>query len=163
MKKPYMLPDEDCERLNRFEMQSVRMLLSALSVAAGAQKELAQRLECVPYGRQRMRMAVGSLRSVVNDLIGTVSRKQCKQIQGTMNDFEMRLLPKLTPGSTNIIMTKEQGKALMDCARWQCNDCVKDGEEARKCKLYQLLESTTPMDEYGDGLLCPYALAEWRD
>jgi hypothetical protein len=158
-----MLPDEDCERLNRIEMQAVRMLLAALSVAAYAEKDLADRLECVPYGNQRMKMSVGVLRSVVNDLVGTISRSQCRQIYGTMRDFEMRLLPKLTPGSTCIIMTKEEGKELLDCARWQCHSCVKDGEEARKCRLYKLLEATTPMDDYGDGLVCPYALAEWEE
>lgn len=163
MKEPYMLPEEDCERLNRIEMQSVRMMLAALSVAAYAEKDLNKRLECVPAGNQRMKMAEGSLRSVINDLVGTISRSQCKQIYGTMKDFEMRLLPKLTPGSTNVLMTKEQGMELMDCARWQCHSCVKDGEEARRCKLYQLLESTTPMDDYGDGLVCPYALAEWEE
>ena len=147
MKEPYMLPEEDCERLNRFEMQSVRMMLAALSVAAYAEKDLATRLECVPAGNQRM----------------TISRNQCRQIHGTMKDFEMRLVPKLTPGSTNILMTKEQGKDLLDCARWQCHSCVKDGEEARKCRLYKLLEATTPMDDYGDGMICPYALAEWEE
>ena len=162
MKEPYMLPEEDCERLNRFEMQSVRMMLAALSVAAYAEKDLADRLECVPAGNRRMKMAVGSLRSVINDLIGTISRSQCRQIHGTMNDFEMRLVPKLTPGSTNILMTKEQGKDLLDCARWKCHDCVEDGEKCRECRLYQLLEATTPLDNYGNGMVCPYALAEWE-
>ena len=36
MKEPYMLPDEDCERLKRTEMDAVRMLLAALSTAAYA-------------------------------------------------------------------------------------------------------------------------------
>jgi hypothetical protein len=163
MKKPYMLPDEDCERLTRPEMQSLKMMLALLSAAAYAEKDLRRCLERVRYGNRLMRMALGSLRSLMNKVLGTVSRNQCKHIYGTMTDYEVRLVPKLTPGSTNIILTKEQGKALMDCAQWQCKDCVKDGEEARKCKLYQLLESTTQMDDYGDGLLCPYALAEWRD
>ena len=135
MKQPYMLPDEDCERLNRIEMQSVRMLLAALSVAAYAEKDLADRLDCVPYGNRRMKMSVGGLRSVVNDLIGTISRSQCRQIKGAMNDFEMRLVPKLTPGSTNIIMTKEEGKDLLDCARWRCQACTEDGESCRSCRL----------------------------
>lgn len=163
MKEPYSLPDEDCERLNRIEMQSVRMMLAALSVAAYAEKDLKKRLECVPAGNKRMKMAVGSLRSVVNDLIGTISRAQAKQIYGVMKDFEMRLLPKATPGSTNVVMTKEEGMALIDCAKWKCHNCVEDGNSCRECKLYQLLEATTPMDDYGDGLVCPYALVEWED
>ena len=162
MRQPYMLPDTDCERLNRTEMTAVRMMLAALSTAAYAKEDLKDRLECVPDGNKRMRMAVGGLRAICDDLIGTISRSQCKQIYGTMKDFEMRLLPKLTPGSTSIIMTKEQGKELLDCARWKCNDCVENGESCRQCKLYQLLEATTPLDDYGNGLVCPYALAEWE-
>jgi hypothetical protein len=79
-----------------------------------------------------------------------------------MKDFDMRLLPKLTPGSTNVIMTKEEGMELMDIARWRCHSCAEDGESCRSCRLYKILESTTPMDSYGDGLMCPYALAEWE-
>ena len=162
MRTPYKLPDADCERLMRTEMTAVRMLLAALSTAAYAQEDLRHRLECIPSGNQRLRMAVGGLRAVVDDLIGTISLSQCKQIYGTMNDFEMRLLPKLTPGSTNIIMTKDQGIALLDCARWQCHDCVKDGNECRECQLYKIMESTTPLDDYGAGMVCPYSLADWE-
>lgn len=161
MKEPYMLPDDQCERLVRSEMNAVRMMMAALSVAAYAQEDLKKRLECVPAGNQRMRMAVGSLRSVVNDLIGTISRAQAKQIYGVMKDFEMRLLPKMTPGSTNVVMTKEEGMALIDCAKWKCHNCVEDGNSCRECKLYKLLEATTPMDDYGNDMLCPYAMAEW--
>lgn len=160
---PYRLPEEDCERLNRFEMQAVRMVLAAASIAAYSQEDLKDRLECIPYGNQRMRLAVGGIRALADDIVGTISVAQCRQIYGTMKDFEMRLVPKLTPASTNVIMTKEQAKDLMDCARWQCHDCVNSGEEARGCRLYKLLESTTPADDYGDGMVCPYALAEWKD
>ena len=59
--------------------------------------------------------------------------------------------------------TKEQAKALLDCARWKCHDCIEDGESCRKCQLYKLLEATTPMDDYGDGMICPYSLAQWGD
>lgn len=163
MRQPYMLPDEDCERLNRTQMTAVRMMLAALSVATYAKDDLRDRLECVPYGNERMRMAVGGLRAVVDDLVGTISRGQCRQIYGTMKDFEMRLLPKMTPGTTSIVMTKDEGKELLDCARWKCHDCVEDGNSCRECRLYKLLEATTPMDSYGDGMVCPYALAEWEN
>jgi len=163
MRQPYMLPEADCERLMRSELTAVRMLLAALSSATYAKEDLDDRLKCVPHGRERFRLALGGLRAVCDDLIGTISRSQCKQIYGTMKDFEMRLLPKLTPGSTNIIMTKEQGKDLLECARWKCHDCVEDGERCRECQLYKVLEATTPLDDYGDGMICPYALADWKE
>ena len=58
MRQPYMLPEADCERLNRTEMMAVRMMLAVLSVACYAKEDLQGRLDCVPYGNQRMRMAV---------------------------------------------------------------------------------------------------------
>lgn len=163
MRQPYTLPEDQCERLKRTELTAVRMLLAVISMAAYAQEDLHDRLESVPYGNQRMRLAVGCMKAICDDVIGTISQSQCKQLYGTTRDFEMRLLPKLTPGSTNIIMTKEQGKELLDCARWACHACVKDGEACRECRLYKLLEATTPLDDYGDGMLCPYALAKWEE
>lgn len=162
-RQPYSLPDKDCERLRRPEMTAVRMLLAAVSIIADAQEDLRNRLECVPYGNQRMRLTGGGLGALISDLLGTVSKSQCEQLMRTAHDFEMRLLPKATPMVTNIVMTKDQGKCLMDCARWACHACVKDGESCRECQLYKILEATTPLDDYGDGMLCPYALAEWEE
>ena len=163
MREPYMLPDEQCERLKRSEMTAVRMLLAGLSTAGYAKDDLVERLKCVPDGNRRLRMALGGLKAVCDDLVGTISKAQCRQIYGTMKDFEMRLMPKLSPMSTNIVMTKEEGKELLECARWKCSGCVEDGEGCRRCKLYKLLEATTPMEDYGDGLICPYSLAEWEE
>jgi hypothetical protein len=143
-------------------MNAVRMLLALLSTVAYAKDDLKDRLECIPNGNRRFRMAYGQLKAVCDDLIGTISRAQAKQIYGTIKDYELRLAPKATPGTVNVILTKEQGMDLMDMARERCLDCVLDGNECRECKLYQMLESTTPMDDYGSGLTCPYATAEWR-
>ena len=162
MRTPYSLPDADCERLKRNEMNGLRMLLAHLSTAAYVQDDLKDRLECIPDGTRRLRMAVGGLRAVCDDVIGTVSKAQAKQIYGTMRDYELRLVPKLTPASVNIMLTKEQGIELMDMAREKCHGCVEDGESCRECRLYKIFEATTPMDDYGDGLLCPYSLAEWE-
>jgi len=51
---------------------------------------------------------------------------------------------------------------LVDMAREKCKGCVEDGNGARQCELYRFLEVTSPMEDYGDGLMCPYALAEWE-
>lgn len=163
MRKPYSLPEKDCERLMRSEMTAVRMLLAALSTAAYAKDDLKARLECVPDGNRRLRLALGLLRAVCDDVVGTISLAQSRQILGTMKDYEMRLVPKLTPMSTNIIMTKEEGKDLLELAREKCVGCTEDGDSCRECKMYKLLEATTPMDDYGSGLICPYSLAKWEE
>lgn len=160
-RQAYSLPDEDCERLKRTELVAVKMLLAHLSTAKYAQEDLAHRLECIPDGKARMRLAVGGLSAVCDDLIGTVSREQAKQLYGTMRDYDLRLVPKATPGTANIILTREQGVDLMNIARDRCKACVEDGNSCRTCRLYQILEATTPLDDYGGDMICPYSLADW--
>lgn len=159
---PYSLPENECERLKRSEMNGLRMMLAHLSSARYFQDDIASRLDCIPNGKQRLALAIGGLRAVCNDIIGTITKSQAKQILNTMLDYDLRLLPKATPGNDNVLLTKEQGMALMDMAREKCHACVEDGTGCRSCQLYQILESTAPLEDYGDGLICPYALAEWE-
>lgn len=162
MRASYQLPDKDCERLNRTEMQAVQMTLATLSTAAYAQDDLKKRLECIPDGVKRFRLALGGLRSVANDIIGTISVQQAKHIRNTMNDMELRLVPKLTPVSVNLIFTKDEAKELMDCAREMCVACTEDADSCRKCRLYKVMETHVPLESY-NGLICPYSLAEWEE
>ena len=162
MKESFSLPDDQCRRLVRNEMTAVRMLLAGLSTVGYAKDDLQAVLALIPNGKRRLMLLMGQYTSLTNDIIGVISKAQCRQIYGTMKDYEMRLLPKATPSSRSVIMTKEEGMELIDCARWKCHSCVEDGTSCRKCKLYSLLEATSPPDDYGDGLLCPYALAEWE-
>ena len=163
MRTPYSLPEADCERLKRNEMNSLRMLLANLSSAEYVRMELKNRLDCIPDGNRRFRLALGGLKAVCEDVIGTISAAQAKQIYGTLKDYRMQMVPKAMPGTVNIMLTKEQGVELIDLARERCHGCVEDGNSCRECRLYKLFEATTPLDDYGDGLICPYSLAEWED
>lgn len=161
--KRVWLRDEDCERMNRSEYEAMRCLLGAVSYTAHAKEDLQKRLECIPGGRQRMNMVLGGLKAIADDLIGTVPVGQCKQICNTMQDMEMRMVPKLTPMSQNVILEKDVAKALIDTTREKCAGCVEDEESCRECALYKVLESFLPLDTYEGGLLCPYSLSEWKD
>ena len=155
--------EADCERLNRGEFEAVRCLLGAVSYTAHAKDDLQKRLECIPYGKERMRMILGGIRSVADDLIGTVPRGQCKQLKNTMLDMEMRMVPKLTGMSQNVILEKDVAKGLFDAAMEKCRGCVEDAENCRKCALYKVLESSLPLDNYQNTLICPYSVSEWGD
>lgn len=157
------LDDKDCERMNRHEFEAVRCLLGAVSYIANASEDLQKRLECIPAGRKRMAMARGAVNAIANDLIGTMTGAQCKQMQNVMKDMEMRMVPKLSPGSRNVIMTADAAKTLIDSAKSRCAICAASGDEIRRCPLYQVLEGLIPLEDYGDGLLCPYVLADWED
>lgn len=157
------LDDKDCERMTRSEFNAVRTVLVTAICAENAAEDMQKRLECIPNGKQRYAMALGGLRAVANDLVGTTTKAQANQLWNTLNDLSMQFIPKLAPGSKNVIYTSDVIKDLVDCARSKCSDCVLDGESCRSCKLYKVLESTTPLNDYGDGLICPYALQDWED
>ena len=162
MREPISLPDEECRRLVRSEMTAVRMLLAGLSTVGYANEDLGEVLKMIPNGKRRLKLGLGQLNAVMSDMIGVISKPQCRQIWGTMKDYEMRLVPKLAPLSKNVLMTFDEGKDLMDMARERCHSCIEDGESCRKCRLYQILEATTPLEEWTDSMICPYSLATWE-
>ena len=156
------MEEKDCERMNRGEYEAMRCLLGAVSYMAHANDDLGKRLECIPSGRQRMNMVLGGIRAIADDLIGTMPRAQCRQLKNTMSDMEIRMVPKLTAMSQNVILEKEIARGLYDAAMEKCRGCVEDSESCRKCSLYSVLEGTLPLENY-DGLICPYSISEWKD
>lgn len=161
--KRIWLDEADCERLNRSEFEALRCLLGAVSYTAHAKDDLDKRISCLPGGRQRMAMVLGGLKAIADDLVGTTPQGQCRQLRNTMNDMEMRMVPKLMPMSQNVILEKENAKALIDTAMDRCHGCVEDETSCRACGLYRVLESILPLDTYDNGLLCPYSTSEWKD
>lgn len=160
--KRVWLDEKDCERMNRPEYEAMRGLMAAISYTANADKDLRKRLECVPSGRQRMAMVLGGIKAIADDLIGTMTTGQCRQLQNTMKDMELRMVPKMTSMSQNVIFDKELAKGLIDTAQEKCRGCVEDAETCRDCSLYKILEGLLPLKEY-DGLICPYSISEWED
>ena len=163
-KAPYgtvSLPPEQCERMNRKVFGAMRILCAAHSYAEYAAEDLGERLDMIPDGKDRMRKAVADLRAVTNDIVGTMNSNQCRQLLNTMQDLEMRLTPKYTPQSQNVVIERELQQKLIDIAMEKCRDCVEDGRSCRACALYQILEAMTPMEEYSE-LRCPYAVTEWE-
>ena len=156
-REPYQLPDEECERLRRSEMAAVRMLLAYENTVVYAKDDLKARLSCLPYGCERMNMIVGGIRSLMGDLLGTVSIAQQKQIYNTTKDCEIHLVPKLTPMSQNVVMSAHDVAEMIDCARTKCVGCTETDTNCRNCRLYRLLEMMAPQEDYGGGFLCPYA------
>lgn len=155
--------EKDCERLTRSEYYGLMQIMIVLNYAAHGQDDLRERLKSIPSGNQRMAMALGGLRAICDDIVGTIPVGQAKQIRNTMQDRDVQIVPKLTARSRNVIFEESVAKALMDAAMEKCRGCVEDGESCRKCKLYKVMEAAMPLDHYGDTVLCPYALAEWED
>ena len=158
----YSLPDDQCERLNRKQMGDMMRLYTLLSDSAHSQEDMKSRLQAIPNGEKRMRLALGQIRAIVDDITGTIPVEQCRRIMNTMTDYVSALVPKYTPSNGNILLPKEQGKKLIDFARIKCRECADDNEQCRKCELYNLLTAVVPCDDYGETFLCPYSMSEWE-
>ena len=157
------LEDDESIRLNRGEYEAVRCLLGAVNYAAHANDDLQKRLMIIPGGQQRMTDALQELRNITDDVIGTVPSGQCRQLKNTMTDMDIRMVPKLAPMSRNVILDKDTAKELIDIAMERCHGCVEGHEDGRKCALYKVLEGFLPLDNYDNGMLCPYSMSEWKD
>ena len=102
-------------------------------------------------------MAVGGLKAVGDDIVGTIPAKQARQIQNTFSDNELQFRPKMSPDSKNMVVDREIMEELLQMTKSECNECAKDDEECRECPLYQILTAIAPLEDYGNGFLCPYS------
>ena len=159
--EPFVLPDRECVRVTRQEMNACKLMTSLVSVVAYAKDDLRERLELVPDGQHRMETALTVIDNLLRDLCGTINIRQAKQLLNAAKELEVRLVPRMSPDHTTIQLNKDEYQELIDCAREKCKFCTLDGEECRKCRLYQMLLDKVPLDHYGDDITCPYAFTEW--
>ena len=164
MKEHFQLPDSECERATRKEIDALRMLIALVSNANYGKKDLAKRLSIVPEGTERFEKTVGELNDLLQDIIGAISTIQAKALKNTLLDYEIRLVPKFTTFEVVIPVGKKDFMTFIDCAMERCKTCAEDGKTCRKCDLYNLLLSYVPLDDYGndDDIICPYAEVEWQ-
>ena len=80
-----------------------------------------------------------------------------------MQDMDVKITPKSIPVGRTVIMDLDLAKDLTDIAREKCTVCTEDGISCRQCRLYQIMEATTPLEDYGNDLMCPYNLAQWEE
>ena len=153
----------DAVRLTRKEKTALILLAHAATTLDDLQTELAERLRMVDNGAERLNELSKETDKLLDDLRVTAPENQRKQLENTGSDYEMRLVPKLQPSVTNVIMEKEELRQLVDCARVKCVDCTEDDNACKQCGLYRLLTSILPLEHYNGGLLCPYNMAVWRN
>ena len=161
MREAFILPDRECERATRREMDVCKLLSVLTSEVMYGQKDLQKRLAIIPDGESRMAEALENIKSIYQDIIGTINTRQAKQLMNASNDLKFQLIPKLSPDLAKFQLNKEEFRELIDCAREKCKFCTEDGENCTKCKLYGIMIERIPLEEYGDGIVCPYAYTEW--
>lgn len=154
---------DDAVRLTRTEKMAMLQLAYIATVFEELQTDMKDRLGMIDDGSLRMNGLAVESDQILNDLRMTIPMNQRMSLQNTAMDYEMRLAPKLTPMSTNVIMDKDEFKEIVDIARTKCHDCTEDSNTCTKCRLFKLLTSILPLEDYDGGLLCPYNLGEWAN
>lgn len=148
--------------LNRNEKLAMMYMVCLTSTLAYAQEDMKDRYGQIEGGTEMMNNALDWTKKIMNALFDTIPDKQVKNIWNTANECEMRMMPKFTPNRTDMLVDKETLRELIDAAHIKCRECVNDSDEAKKCKIYELSATLVPLEEYPDGGLCPYSLAEWE-
>ncbi|MBR3333144.1 MAG: hypothetical protein IKG23_02530 [Clostridia bacterium] len=159
MKKTfYQLPEEDRERMTRSQINALIWLINVVACTACLEEDFGTRLDCIPYGRRRVRMTLGQLRAIIEDLKGTITADQMRRIQNSCRDYMMRLVPKQMPKGDVLALDRKHAKLLVDAAQEsRCLGCVLDAKECRSCEMYKILVAYLPLDDYS-GENCPYGM-----
>lgn len=160
--KAFRLPEEDRERLRRGEMILAQQVMVLASQAEFAREDLRKRMEMVPDGVARLDAACDGISELFQDMMGTVPEKQRRQMLNTARDYVMVFQPKAMPGNPRISLANEDFRELVELARYRCQTCADTAEEAKKCPLYRWMEANIPLEDYGDGLVCPYYTIGWK-
>ena len=152
---------DDAWNLTRDEKISMTFLTTTVSALAEAKDDLKDRISKIEGGTELMDRLVEDSGKLLTEVRKTIPERQRLSMANTAKDFEIRLVPKMTPSRTTVVCQKEDFRKLVDAAQVKCRECVEDGENCKRCELYQLLTVVLPLDYYEGTMLCPYNLAEW--
>ena len=150
------------KRFVRSELDMTRRLASHLSDLLYAKEDMARRFDMVENGNERIEKLIDDTSSILSDILATAPNHQRLQFKNSLKDYRVELIPKLTPGSSNVLMTKQQVKDLINLAQEKCKTCLESAEQAKDCPLAKMMDVTALPDTY-DSVLCPYSRAEWAD
>jgi hypothetical protein len=144
------------------EFSALKRLTAFISDLLYAKEDLNERLDEIADGQKRIDEALDLTTQIVKDILATGPESQKKQLYNTIKDYKIELIPLLSSGSSNIIMSKTHVKNLIDIAKEKCSTCVENPQNAKRCALYKILEVTALPDSY-ETLLCPYSTATWAE
>ena len=151
------------KRLTRVQKSALIILICLETLTDDCRDDLAGRVENMEAWAEKAGKAKETLHSMVDDIIQTMAPEQLQHFKKTARDYELRLMPRMTPWSANMVVDKETLRTLIDAAQKQCVDCFKTEAESRNCKLQKLLATLIPMERYEDTGLCVFNNKEWEN
>lgn len=154
---------EDAWDVKRQEKMSILFLMNTVSAMMDSRSELADRVSRIEGGKELMDTMVESADKLLTEIRRTIPEDQRRSINNISKDMEMRMVAKMTPAKTTVLVQKEDFRALVDAAQVKCRECTDDSEQCKACELFRLLKVVVPLETYDGTFLCPYNLAGWEN
>ena len=164
MVERFVVPSrEDAWDITRNEKIALMFLMNATSAIQDSVSDLAKRLEKIDGGEQMMKELAELSVKLLTEIRRTIPEDQRASLNNVSKDMEMRLVPKMTPSKTTVLVQKEDFRALVDAAQVKCRECADDSEQCKGCGLFKLLKVVVPLETYEGTFLCPYNMAGWAN
>ena len=154
---------DDAWDVTRQEKMSILFLMNTVSAMLDSRDELKDRVSRIDGGTELMDTMVDSADKLLTEIRRTIPENQRVSINNISKDMEMRMVPKMTPSKTTVLVQKEDFRQLVDAAQVKCRECTEDSTECRECGLFKLLQVVVPLERYDGTFLCPYNLAGWEN
>lgn len=154
---------DDAWLATRREKMSILFLMNTVSAMMDSRDDLKERVARIDGGPEMMDTMCDVSEKLLNEIRRTIPTEQRHNINNISKDMEMRMVPKMMPSKTTVLMQKDEFRELVDAAQVKCRECVDDNEECRECRLFRLLTVVLPLDTYEGTTLCPYNMAEWEE
>ena len=153
----------DAWRMTSVEKFNIIILINAVNALVTAQEPLANRASKVDGGVDTLNMLAEKSAEFLQEILTTIPENQRQNLVNTAKDYQMRLVPKVMPGSSTVVLQKEEARALVDAAQVKCQECAELNDDKEKCPLFRLLTIAIPLEKYDDTILCPYNMATWEN
>jgi len=164
MAQRFVIPSrEDAWDVTRQEKMSILFLMNTVSSMMDSREELKDRTSRIDGGAELMDTMVESADKLLMELRRTIPEDQRVSINNISKDMEMRMVPKMTPSKTTVLVQKEDFRQLVDAAQVKCRECTDDSEQCKACGLFRLLKVVVPLERYDGTFLCPYNMAGWEN
>ena len=164
MSQRFVVPSRnDAWDVTRQEKMSILFLMNTVSSMMDSREELKDRVSRIDGGAELMDTMVDSSEKLLTEIRRTIPEDQRVSINNISKDMEMRMVPKMTPSKTTVLMQKEDFRNLVDAAQVKCRECTDDSEQCKACGLFKLLKVVVPLETYDGTFLCPYNLAGWEN
>lgn len=128
------------------ELKCVEYLVAMESRVMEVEDALRERLRQVPNGWRQFRLLVTTLNGLLDDLYRTVPQKGLMYLQNIMAQGEVliRFVPASRSPEWKLVKDEDLAVLINLAMGSECAICMRQGREARKCRLRRALEDIAP-------------------